>query len=58
MEYKNVRIAIATPETDAKLAKKYNKMGVKAKLKGEPRKSPCCPGSMIDGWWLEGYDSI
>ena len=47
----------ATPKTDAKLRKKYFRLGNAAKLKGLPRVPPGDPTSMIAGWWFEGYDS-
>lgn len=49
---------LATPKTDAKLAKKYGAMGIKAKLAGKTEAD--CPFSsgMVRYWWIEGYRSI
>ena len=52
-------ITIATPESDAKLRKKYFNKGLKAKLKNKPRKAKCQDqNSLIASWWFEGYDSV
>ena len=55
----NYKIMIATPKTDAKLRKQYNKKGRDAKLAGKPiSDNPACPGSMIWGWWNEGWNLL
>lgn len=53
------RSLIATPETDRKLRRQQTKAGAKARAEGRPREScPHYPGSMIAGWWLEGWDGM
>lgn len=48
----------ATPKTDAKLRKEYNKKGAKAKKEGKQLlDNPHSPGCMIWHWWNEGYNS-
>lgn len=48
----------ATPKTDAKLRKQYNKIGAKAKKDGKQiTDNPHSPGCMIWYWWNEGYNS-
>lgn len=50
--------SIATPESDAELAKRERAKGYKAKELGWPRKTcPHDPNSLIAKWWFEGYDS-
>jgi hypothetical protein len=49
-------IAIATPESDAKLRREYNEKGARAYMTGQPRTPPCDPSSLIGAWWFEGYD--
>ena len=52
-------ISIATPESDAKLRKKYFNKGLKAKLKNQPRKAECQDqNSLIASWWFEVYYSV
>lgn len=51
--------SIATPESDAKLRKRYFNKGLKAKLKNKTRKAECQDQtSLIASWWFEGYDSV
>lgn len=53
----NATISIATPETDAALAKQERAKGAEARRQERPRSS--CPwhGGLTMRWWLEGYDS-
>lgn len=49
----------ATPKTDAKLRKDYNKKGAKAKKEGKLLSdNPCYRDSMVWHWWNEGYNSV
>ncbi len=54
---KEAHIAIATPETDAKLKREYETNGAEAYNTGKPRTPPCDPQSLIGGWWFGGYDA-
>jgi hypothetical protein len=46
---------IATPETDARLAKEYRLRGAAAKKAGKPRSDAL--SGMVGHWWLQGYDA-
>lgn len=52
----NATTLIATPETDAKLRRKYMAMGAAAYRAGAGRSVRLHPNSMLCGWWFEGYD--
>jgi hypothetical protein len=51
------RTLLATPQTDATLKDRYERMGAAAYNAGKPRDPPCDPHSMIGGWWFSGYDA-
>ena len=53
----NVHISIATPESDARLRKEYNRKGYLAKENDQPRIPPGDPTSLVASWWFEGYDN-
>lgn len=48
--------AIATPQTDAKLAARERRRGAKTKLAGKPVSACPWKGGMCAAWWMEGYD--
>lgn len=52
-----VKIALATPQTDSALRRKYRKLGMRARRNDVSREE--CPYSgLIGKWWLEGWDGV
>jgi hypothetical protein len=51
------RASIATPESDAKLRRKYRRLGNRARLNGVKRED-CPVDGLIAQWWREGWDGI
>ena len=50
------KAAVATAETDAKIAQRERGKGAQAKREGKPRDACQWNGGMCEQWWLEGYD--
>lgn len=46
---------IATPESDAELAREWRARGARDREKGV-RREDCPVQGLIANWWLEGYD--
>lgn len=51
------RAAIATPETDAALCKRFRKLGNRAR-RNDAAREDCPYNGMIKFWWLEGWDGL
>jgi hypothetical protein len=52
-----IQIAIATPQSDAKLRKAEAKKGATAFRKGLPRSTNPWNGGMLEHAWNEGYEA-
>lgn len=56
-EMETITSAIATAETDTKIAHRERGKGAKAKIEGKARDTCPWSGGMCEQWWLEGYDN-
>jgi ribosome modulation factor len=51
-----ITIAIATPESDARISAEERHRGMMARLRGDSRDSCPWTGGLCAKWWLEGWD--